>query len=175
MSKIRASIVAVLVLVGLALSSISVSAHYLNYSTWDHSTVIYKDILNSYSYELGLSAVAWDNAVGLLVSVAEESECSCDWDIQVGDAYYEGQSWWGKWSGTLWEELFVDLNEYNMSGGSTEKRRAVITHEFGHAVGGLGHHDESGRIMQSWVGDFYDTDGLYTLDSGTISEIDYLW
>src|SRR3990172_2550071 len=174
MNKLRAPIVAVLVLVALAVTSISASAHYLNYSTWDHSKVIYKDILSNYGYELGLSAVAWNNAVAGLVAVAEESECSCDWDIQVADNDY-GDDFFGRWSGTLWEELFVDLNDYHLSGAGENKRRAVITHEFGHAVGGLGHHDESGRIMQSWVGDFYDTDGLYTLDSGTISEIDYLW
>lgn len=42
-------------------------------------------------------------------------------------------------------------------------------------MGGVDHHNSTGRIMQEYIEDWYDDDGVWGIDSGTAAEIDALW
>ncbi|MBI2917416.1 MAG: hypothetical protein HYY01_05405 [Chloroflexi bacterium] len=164
----------VLALLFVAVGATAAVAHFWDGNHWANSAIDYRDIVDNYDTELSSARVDWNLTTN---NPTELYDCNCTggWDIQVGDANYGANDMPGWSGGYLWSELYIDLNEYYMGGYVPNKRRAVITHEFGHAAGGLDHHEEQGRIMQYYVEDYYDTDGLYQLDAGSVGELNDLW
>ncbi len=42
-------------------------------------------------------------------------------------------------------------------------------------MGGVDHHNATGRLMQDCSCDYYDDDDVWGFDTGTANEIDTLW
>lgn len=149
--------------------------HTWNGGHWASSPVTYHNIADVYGGNVASRVTDFNGAV----SNVQMSSGGSGSNVQIADANYGAVAWAGLCTydatGTWTFTAYVDLNEYYMSGYSGNKRSAVVAHEFGHCVAGMEHHNASGRIMQSSIGAFYDTDGVWGIDSSTAADIDAFW
>ena len=159
--------------VTIIVTTIVAEAHTLNGSHWSSSPVGYYDITTNYSGNV--TSRRWD--FNGAVSDMQIQDSGTPDEVQISDSAYGSTGWDGlcSWS-TIWQPtMYVDLNDSYMLGYAGNKRSAVIAHEFGHCMGGLDHHNSTGRIMQSCSCDYYDDDGVWGIDSGSAAEINSLW
>lgn len=157
-------------------SGIAYADHTFNGEHWASSTVDYYDITTNYSGNVVSRRVDFNSAVDEVTLVAGSSGA----DIQIADSAYGLETWVGYCMFTAgWGEAFIDLNDSFMlpwkNNSEGNKVSSILAHEFGHCVGGMDHHEATGRIMQGSVDDFYDDDGVWGIDSTTADDIDSFW